>query len=488
LHTGPPIKLHILEISFFMRNVRTRLPFRYGRATLVSVPILHARMVVRAETGETGIGLSADILPPKWFDKSPDKDYHQNVADLISAARVGAKHYLEIGSRGHSPFDLWRSAYEPIYRECAGRGLNGLTSGFGSSLMERALIDAAGRVVGCSFSEMLAGGWLGFDPSSLHPELSGWSPPPDFWFPRESIAVRHTVGLSDPIFESDIPPAERLDDGLPQSVESWMTSAGVHYLKVKVSGDVDSNRDRLRRIARLLEDRPHVRLCLDGNENYRTADEFFQWAETIIADEHLRGLWPRVLYVEQPLERSVALSAPVWDALRGLGVDWPLIIDESDEDLGTFRQAVELGYEGISAKNCKGVFKALCNRLLAEHFSRQRGGQFFITAEDLMNLPVVPLQQDLCTLSVLGVEHAERNGHHYCRGLSHVSEAELRACLQVHFALYEPWRDTARLRIRDGRISLTSLRVTGFGVGVEADFAAMTPLEDWDFASLGVVE
>ena len=37
------------ETRFYMRNVRTRMPFRYGAATLVSVPILHVG--VTAELG-----------------------------------------------------------------------------------------------------------------------------------------------------------------------------------------------------------------------------------------------------------------------------------------------------------------------------------------------------------------------------------------------------------------------------------------------------
>lgn len=53
------------EARFYMRNVRTRMPFRYGAATLVSVPILHVG--VTAELGDSTLarGWAADILPPK---------------------------------------------------------------------------------------------------------------------------------------------------------------------------------------------------------------------------------------------------------------------------------------------------------------------------------------------------------------------------------------------------------------------------------------
>jgi hypothetical protein len=142
----------------------------------------------------------------------------------------------------------------------------------------------------------------------------------------------------------------------------------------------------------------------------------------------------------------------------------------------------------VSAKNCKGVYQALLNRLLAAHYTRTRGVEYFLSGEDLCNQPIVPLQQDLCTLSVLGVAHAERNGHHYCGALDHVSPSELAACLDVHGGLYEPFGSSARLRIRNGQIRLASLRRPGFGLGIETDFGHMTPLADWSFDLLGIKE
>ena len=90
-----PAKLSIKEIRFFMRNVRTRMPFKYGAATLTSVPILHLSLTAEYADGTTSQGWAADILPPKWFDKDPAKDYADNVADLIWAARTAARVYGE---------------------------------------------------------------------------------------------------------------------------------------------------------------------------------------------------------------------------------------------------------------------------------------------------------------------------------------------------------------------------------------------------------
>ena len=44
-----PPAVSLKDVAFFMRNVRTRMPFKYGAATLTSVPILHAVAAVEVE-------------------------------------------------------------------------------------------------------------------------------------------------------------------------------------------------------------------------------------------------------------------------------------------------------------------------------------------------------------------------------------------------------------------------------------------------------
>lgn len=102
-----------------------------------------------------------------------------------------------------------------------------------------------------------------------------------------------------------------------------------------------------------------------------------------------------------------------------------------------------------------------------------------------MNTSVVPVQQDLAMASILGLTHVERNGHHYCHGLDHLSKKEVEACLSNHPKFYEPFKDGARIRISDGFIDVSSLHNQGFGSVMEPDFDFMTPLEEWKFEDLG---
>ena len=102
-----------------------------------------------------------------------------------------------------------------------------------------------------------------------------------------------------------------------------------------------------------------------------------------------------------------------------------------------------------------------------------------------MNLPVVPLHQDLTHVAALGLDHAERNGHHYVRGLDHLSPLERERVLREHEGLYRRSGETGFLDVADGAIDVRSLqRCPGLGAGTAFDPAAMVPLEDWRFESL----
>ncbi|MCA9449630.1 MAG: hypothetical protein KC931_21095, partial [Candidatus Omnitrophica bacterium] len=140
------MKVGVSTIEFYVRNVRTRLPFKYGKAVLTATPVLHVRMEVHDGEGHSSVGYSADCLPPKWFDKDPEKDFKRNVEDLLLAANCGMKSYLEVGKEPEFFFDLWLKGYSKTIERSGTHLLNGLTGSFGASLMERALLDGFSKL------------------------------------------------------------------------------------------------------------------------------------------------------------------------------------------------------------------------------------------------------------------------------------------------------------------------------------------------------
>src|SRR5207302_877351 len=115
---------------------------------------------------------------------------------------------------------------------------------------------------------------------------------------------RHTVGLVDYLSDDEIPLEERVDDGLPQSLEACIKHYGLIHFKLKIAGDVDKDLDRLRRIfAVIMRNVPDNdwRYTLDGNENYQQIGPFHQLWYSLQSDDGLREPLSHLLFIEQPL-------------------------------------------------------------------------------------------------------------------------------------------------------------------------------------------
>ena len=170
----------------------------------------------------------------------------------------------------------------------------------------------------------------------------------------------------------------------------------------------------------------------------------------------------------------------------------PIIIDESDGELSSALTALESGYVGASHKNCKGVFKGIANACLIRHRRRQEPGALrIISGEDLCNLGPVALLEDLAVLATLGIEHAERNGHHYFAGLSMLPEDVQTQMLAAHADLYRPHttprgRRFPTLAVENGSVAVGSVTAAPFGPAADLDPSRFTPVAAWDYASLGL--
>jgi hypothetical protein len=482
-----PIEIKVVSARSGIRNAYTRMPFRFGVITMRAAPLLTLAAEIEDGRGRRATGYAADFLAFRWFDKRPDKSLADNCADLLRAVDAARDLYLDAGEEGlTTPFELWRATYPEIERRALGFGFNRLGAAFGSSMLERAVIDGVGRLTGRTFFALVQGGDLGVELGAISPELQGRALRE--FLPERPLAhlhVRHTVGLVDPITAADI--AEPVADGLPETLEDYLEVDGISWLKVKVGGALDEDLARLTAIAGVLERRARrFGITLDGNEQYRDLDGFVALIEAIKAAPALERLWRQLLFIEQPLDCGVAMDPGIAPALSALCRDKPVIIDEADDRVSAFKDAVALGYRGASHKNCKGIYKSLHNLALAAvHNARLGRAELFLSAEDLSNLPVVPLQADLASVALLGISHVERNGHHYFRGLGHLSEAEKRQALTANPDLYERRGDEVFLRITDGTLACASLQVPGMGFAAPPDMAAMTPVEAWEFASLG---
>jgi hypothetical protein len=190
------------------------------------------------------------------------------------------------------------------------------------------------------------------------------------------------------------------------------------------------------------------------------------------AEWRLERLVASILFVEQPVKRSHALERPVE------GIEKPVIIDESDDSLEAFPRAKALGYAGVSSKTCKGLYKSLVNGARCARWNADaRAARYFMSAEDLTIQAGLALQQDLALVSLLGITHVERNGHHYVNGMAGLPRGEQDAFLAAHPDLYEQSHGAARVRIKDGMLAIGSLGCAGFASAAMPDWNSMRRMQ-----------
>lgn len=470
--TAPRFTVQAIEA--FERPFKLRLPFRFGVTTITHGRQAVLRARIRLGDGREGWGHAAESLVTKWFDKNTALSDDQNIDQLRKAVQVAIPGY--VGQSANTAFGFFSDHYADHIAVCGKAGLNPLIAGFGPGLIDRAVLDALCRLHGISFYAAMRANLPGMTAHPILPDLGGF----DFdaflasLRPAASIHARHTVGLVDPITAADQAPAARLNDGLPETLEEVIQVYGHRYFKLKVGGDLREDIERLGRIAAVLDKIPDTYFAtLDGNEQYETAEAALALWQAVEAAPNLKRLAQAILFIEQPIKRQMALAAPV----AALAARRPVIVDESDGEIGTFSQAKALGYAGVSSKTCKGFYKSVANLARCRQWNAAEGAaRYFMSAEDLTVQAGLSLQQDLALVNLLGLTHVERNGHHFIDGFGDRPPAEAEAFRTAHPDLYAESNGRVRLAIRGGALKIGSLDCPGFASRALPDYAALEPM------------
>ena len=137
-------KIRLESVERFERDFKLRLPFRFGVITVTEGTQAVIRARIALEDGRTAVGVAAEALGAKWFDKSPAFSDAQNLDQLRQALGLAIELYR---ARGWStPFGLyagdlrgpagarrraragaaggllWPGAARPRHPRCAGAG------------------------------------------------------------------------------------------------------------------------------------------------------------------------------------------------------------------------------------------------------------------------------------------------------------------------------------------------------------------------------
>ena len=460
---GQTARFSIAAIDLFERDVKLRMPFRFGVVTLTESPQAFARVRIRLEGGREATGAAAELLAPKWFDKNPALTNEDNFDQLRLALALAREAYLAGGS--NTAFGHNRAHYEAQIDGGAKRGLNSLVANYGPALVDRAVLDALCRACGVSFYKAVQSNLPGlteFEGLKLAEFAAGLKP-------SASIAARHTVGLVDPIVAGDN--KTPVNDGLPETLAEVVAHYGQRYFKLKVGGNIAADLERLASIASILEriKMPYY-ASLDGNEQYEDVEGVAELWAKMKAAPRLARLVESIIFIEQPIKRQNAFAKSV----AKLSAEKPVIIDESDDSLDAFPRAKALGYRGVSSKTCKGLYKSIINRARCAAW----GDGYMMSGEDLTIQAGLALQQDLALVSLLGLTHVERNGHHYVNGMASLPAQEQAAFLAAHPDLYERSHGAVRVAIREGQLAIGSLECTGYASAAMPDWNSMRTMEN----------
>jgi hypothetical protein len=453
-----PLRLVVRDISFFERPVSFARPFRFGAVVIEAASQLFVRAEIQIEGKGVFVGAGAEMLVPKWFDKRPALTSDDTVAELRRALAIARDLYLS-HSRFETAFGLHAACIAAQIEACANEDIPPLAAVYGPAEIDKAVLDALLRGARVNFFDGMSQNVAGID-ARLTPDLND-DDIARFLATRQRrrrVAVRHTVGLDDPIEGKG---------GVADANEN----AGARYFKLKLGGDPGADAARLARIGEQLATLPHdYGVTLDANEQYADLNTLAVLADRLDHDTALRPIATKLSYIEQPMPRDITMASPL-----GALAKRDFIIDEADDSYDAFRAARVLGYRGISMKSCKGIYKSIVNAARAVTWSAE-GGNYFVTGEDLTCQAGLAVQQDLALGALIGITHAERNGHHYVDGFAETPIAEALAFLSAHSDLYASDGGRVRLSIRDGDLLTDTLIAPGFAASAHPDWSTLAPL------------
>jgi hypothetical protein len=454
-----PPRLTVRDIAFFERNVPFLKPFRFGAVTINAAAQVFVRVEIEVEGKGSSVGASAELMAPKWFDKRPHLSPDDTVTELRRSLQIARDLYL--GDRGFdTAFGLHGSRIAAQIEACGREDIPPLAAAYGPAEIDKAILDALLRCLGLDFFDGMARNAAGID-ARLSPDLGDEDITRFLARCRrlERVAIRHTVGLDDRI---------EGEGGVADANEN----SSARYFKLKLNGDPQHDVARLQRISRELARLPYdYRVTLDANEQYASPAALGELADRLDKDGGLTPIAAKLLYIEQPMPRESFRQSPLGALVRR-----DFIIDEADDCYDAFPTARELGYRGISSKSCKGIYKSIVNATRAAAWSKE-DERFFVTGEDLTCQAGLAVQQDLALGALIGIGHAERNGHHYVDGFANAPAGEALSFLAAHPDLYQRDGSNIRLSILNGDLLTGSLISPGFASGVHPAWSALSPLE-----------
>ena len=415
---GKPTDMRVLEVAAATEQFDYRVPIKFGGRVLRDVTLLHVTAKVETRDGRTGEGFGSMPLGNVWAWPSGTLAADETLAAMLALGRrvareandyEGLGHPLEIA---HDLSAIYAPAADSVARELnLAEPIPRLAQLVAASPVEAALFDAHGKAIGRNAYDLLGEAYVNRHLGEyLGDEFAGeYLDRYTLRTPKPRMPLYHLIGALDPLAAGDL--AQRVDDGLPETLPEWIAADGLTHMKIKLAGD-DLSWDvgRVTSVERVAAEAQAARGCrrwyysADFNEKCENVEYVLEFLARV--RELSAEAFERLQYLEQPTHRD--LRANPENRMHAAAAVKPVVIDESLVDFDSLLLSRELGYSGVALKACKGHGEALRMGAAAQKYG------MFLCVQDLTCPGASFLHSASLAARIPTVAAIEGNGRQYC--------------------------------------------------------------------------
>ena len=413
-----PTDIRILDVHYDFEEHQYRTPLKFGGVPTEHCVLFNVRMQVQTRDGKVAEGSGSMPLgnvwafPPRYAPFEQSLAAMKQLAELAVAAAQDCSlcaHPLELSETLEPEF--LRIADELSQRMQIDAPIPKLCTVVTTSPIDAAIHDGFGKANGINSYNGLGEDFIQKDLSHfLNERFSGkYLDRYTSRHPKQRMPLYHLIGALDPLTEADI--ANRLNDGLPETLPEWIVADGLTHLKIKLNGD-DLAWDvaRVLAIDKITAETQAKRgvstwhYSADFNETCQDVEYLLEFLKRI--QEREGHAFERIAYIEQPTDRD--LKAHPENRMHKAAEIKPVVIDESLTDFETFLLAREQGYSGVALKACKGQSQALLMGAAAAEYD------MFLAVQDLTCPGASFLHSAGLAARIPGVTAIEGNARQFC--------------------------------------------------------------------------
>jgi L-alanine-DL-glutamate epimerase-like enolase superfamily enzyme len=384
VYPSPPKSsgLKIDDVSYDFTEFLYRTPYKFAGKEVDRATILNVRCVAHLENGRSAHGFGSMPLGNVWSFPSDRMSYNKTLGAMKALAERIRSITADFQQTAH-PINI-NVALEPDYLKAAAEvsdrlqleeSIPKLCTLVTASAFDAALHDVFGKLHAFSSYHSYGRDFMPHDLSRyLGPEFKGeYLDKYLLTRPSAHLALYHSVGASDAIENSDV--TKRMDDGLPETLSSWIRYNGLTHIKIKLAGDdLTWDLDRVIRIDRTTTEVETARgvkiwaYSLDFNERCPNVGYLLEFLHRLKEKTPLG--FDKIRYIEQPTARDLEKHRE--NTMHQAAKLRPIVIDESLTGLDRLILAREMGYTGVALKACKGQTQALLMAAAAEKYKMFR--------------------------------------------------------------------------------------------------------------------